>query len=328
VGRLTALRQEAVRRRRVSCALAVVALASAVAPAPLRAAEPDAVARAEALFRAGREAMRAHRYAEACARFRESDALDPSPGTRLNLGVCEAQVGRLALALGDARWARDHLAGGDERYPIAQRLVGELEARAAHLAVRWAWAPVEGARLYLDGEPIDPGPTLTVDPGEHVVLAQAPWHDLARFVVVLREGETEVLDASAGAAWAVPPVRVPPAGPAPERPPPARRTAGFVLSGVAASALVAGGVLGALALGERGAVEQHCPGKLCDPEGLDVASRGRTFANVSTLSIGLAVASGACAAVLLWPKGKSTSAWRTPVVIEAGGVSAAVGRSF
>ncbi|MFO0567610.1 MAG: hypothetical protein U0263_18270 [Polyangiaceae bacterium] len=54
----------------------------------------DATA-AEALFNAGRDAVKAGDYPTACAKFRESNRLDPAPGTVLNLADCEEHLGHV-----------------------------------------------------------------------------------------------------------------------------------------------------------------------------------------------------------------------------------------
>jgi hypothetical protein len=55
-------------------------------------------AAAEALFEQARAAMAAGSYDIACARFRDSDKLDPAVGTRFNLADCEERRGRVATA--------------------------------------------------------------------------------------------------------------------------------------------------------------------------------------------------------------------------------------
>ena len=75
-------------------AVAACALGLAV-PRVARAQNPAA---AEALFEQARAAMAAGSYELACARFRDSDRLDPAIGTRFNLADCEEKRGRVATA--------------------------------------------------------------------------------------------------------------------------------------------------------------------------------------------------------------------------------------
>ena len=53
---------------------------------------------AEALFRDGKALIAAERINDACAKFQESERLDPALGTLLHLATCYAQVGKTASA--------------------------------------------------------------------------------------------------------------------------------------------------------------------------------------------------------------------------------------
>src|ERR1700690_2972081 len=58
----------------------------------------DPVATADVLFNDARAAMAVKRFDIACAKFRESNRLDPAVGTLFNLANCEAQRGQLVTA--------------------------------------------------------------------------------------------------------------------------------------------------------------------------------------------------------------------------------------
>src|SRR5262245_5300846 len=60
-----------------------------------RAQDPAA---AEARFREARALLQENRVSEACAKFAESNRLDPSSGTLLNLANCHKTEGKLATA--------------------------------------------------------------------------------------------------------------------------------------------------------------------------------------------------------------------------------------
>src|SRR5262249_46236771 len=73
--------------------------ASADAPRPPGGApSPEQAAMAEKLFDEARQLMLGHTYDEACAKFAESERLDPAAGTLLNLAVCHEAQGRTATA--------------------------------------------------------------------------------------------------------------------------------------------------------------------------------------------------------------------------------------
>jgi hypothetical protein len=59
------------------------------------ARDRDPVA-AEALFRAGRDALKRGAWAAACSKLAESQTLDPAAGTALNLAVCQEKLGNVA----------------------------------------------------------------------------------------------------------------------------------------------------------------------------------------------------------------------------------------
>ena len=82
------------RRTMVGCVLAAV-VGCAVGRAQ---AEPtaDDKALATVLFQEGRALMSAGRIADACLKLEESERLDPSGGTLLNVALCHEQEGRLA----------------------------------------------------------------------------------------------------------------------------------------------------------------------------------------------------------------------------------------
>src|SRR5262245_16002439 len=112
-------------------------LAALLATSSAFAAGSDPAA-AEALFAAGRVAFDQGDYETACAKFAESQRLDPAPGTLMNLGACNEKRGRLASAWENWREALSTLRADDDRRPAAEKRVAELEERLPRLDVRLA----------------------------------------------------------------------------------------------------------------------------------------------------------------------------------------------
>jgi hypothetical protein len=94
-----------------------------------------------------------------------------------------------------------------------------------------------------------------------------------------------------------------------------RRTLGFVLLGTGAAGLAFGGVMGGLAFGQKGIVQEHCKGLDCDPTGLDGVNQGRTFGNMSTIGLaaGGVMAATGLVLVLTAPKSKPKTGWITGI---------------
>src|SRR5690349_21597739 len=101
--------------------------------------------------------MAAGSYDIACARFRDSDKLDPAVGTRFNLADCEEKRGRVATAWSLFRGVLAELAEDDDRRPIAQERVKALEPRLPYLTMRRDQATPPGVRVRVDGVELGEG---------------------------------------------------------------------------------------------------------------------------------------------------------------------------
>ncbi|HEU5075007.1 MAG TPA: hypothetical protein VFU02_12545 [Polyangiaceae bacterium] len=168
------------------------------------AAQPPDAARgaaAEALFESGHEAMSKGDYDTACARFAESNRLDPAVGSLLNLAACEEKRGRLATSWQLFKRVMSDLPPGDDRYPIAQRRASALRPRVPHVTLKLASdAPkqttVKYGAVVLGHASFDV--PLPFDPGEHRLLVGAPEREARAYTVVVSEGETKVLTVGPG----------------------------------------------------------------------------------------------------------------------------------
>jgi tetratricopeptide (TPR) repeat protein len=315
----------------VAAVLCVVLAAGRAAMAQPEQAQDDAAA--QALFDKGRELMAAGDVAAACEAFSESQRMNPLPGTLLNLAKCNEMLGRLATA-----WVqyREALAlakadGRKDRIEFAETRLAELTPRVPQIVVELApgVAEVEGLRVLRDGAPLGRaalGTALPVDPGLHVIEAEAPGFQPFRGEIEAREATIEtvhiVLEPLPSVIPEPIPVPLPLPVPAPapviaQRPPPvhlpppqdpgdALRTAGWIATAVGTAAMVAALATLVWALDEdAAAVEAGCSATTCATAEAqahgDNASAG-ALAAATLLSIG-AVAGGTGVVLVLLPLG-------------------------
>lgn len=308
-------------RRGGASALLAVGLLVAIARA-----EPRDPARADALFRDGREAMRQRDFEVACARFAESQSLDPAPGTLLNLADCEEKLGRLVTASKHVQAALAELPPRDDRARIARERLATLGRRVASVTLRLAPGTPPSGRITRDGVDVTPaelGVPERTDPGNHVyaiVLSDGREH---RVTAVLREGEQReiVLDvAPPPPPPAPPPSHTPPAivsaapalasssPPPPSRPTPRDRTGAYVAGGIGLVGVAIASVTGVVLLRKKATVDGACDrdARTCtSDDGVDAAHSGRTLVPIFYGAAILGVAGLATGAVLLWSHGDS-----------------------
>jgi len=157
--------------------IASLLLASAPALADVPAAEKAA---AEALFEHAKLLMKDGRYPVACAKFQESQRIDPGIGTMLYLADCFEKNGQTASAWAeflDAAAAAKS-AGQPDREKKANDRANALEPRLNRLSITVAiGAESAGLEVKRDGKPVGKplwGTAVPIDPGEHLVEAAAP----------------------------------------------------------------------------------------------------------------------------------------------------------
>src|SRR5882724_8924800 len=143
------------------------------------AAGKNAVA-AQALYDDARQLVATGNFEQACPKFKASYELDPGGGTLLNLADCYEHQGKTAQAYATYKDALDAARrdGRNERAEFATQHLTELEKRLSRLsvAVRDA-AGAPGLQVTVDGTPLDAaayGVALPVDPGSHLIRAEAP----------------------------------------------------------------------------------------------------------------------------------------------------------
>lgn len=256
---------------------------------------PNDRALAEALFQDARQLVASEQWTPACAKFAESQRLDPKLGTLLYLATCHEREGKLASAWAEFTEARAlaSRANQADRERIAKERVNALEPRLSRIVVE-AEEPAPKITFELDGKSLSTavlGSSMPIDPGEHVVQATAPEREPATVkVLVAGEGQTfRVKVPKLRAPTPVAPPPAPPAPPPPEPSNPSQRTVGTVIVGLGAASLAVGGVLGVVALTKDSNANALCNGKICTQEGLDLHDSAHTLAHFSTAGLALGI---------------------------------------
>lgn len=303
-------------------------------------AEERSAAQAADLFVRGRDAMKRSEYATACAAFAESQKLDPSPGTLLNLAVCEERLGHLLRARDHVREFIRSVPPTDDRGPRAVALAAHLDERIPTVIIELpADLPTETQVLLDDAELARDKwhTTLPVEPGEHAVVLKTPGRADWRQQLTLAEGEKITVTPPPLPALETPPaaaeplVFTPTSSTAPltaERQssplPPvfwASAAVGAVGIGMAATS-------GILALVNRNALDDHCEQKRCDAEGLAAAERGEMWATVNTVTLPVGILGTALATYLFVSRPKAQPAIPVQVSVHPRSPMVFVGSAF
>ncbi len=324
------------RTRDLATVLAAIGCWSAAAPAWAQ----DSAA-SEALFNQGVASMEAKDYGAACPALAESHRLDPRAGTLFTLAECEAQWGRLASAVAhysDYVGMVSHMPPPDkarhqERAKIAEDQLARLRPRVPQLALVLPSRAPQGTVVRRNGVVLKGaslGTPLPVDPGDHVVVTQAPGGPERTRRISIAEGETQRVELQVDEPVAS---RTPKAGvdgsSTPSDSPRAdassgSRTWAYVAGGIGIAGLAAGTVTGLMSMGKKRTVDDNCDGSVCNEQGLSAADDGKLLGNVSTVGFGVGIVGLTTGAVLLLsapPSRETTSrpGWRPIAVAGHGG---------
>jgi hypothetical protein len=276
--------------RRSRCSFVGVS-AWLLSASPCLAEEGDAAV-ADALFRAGREAIELNDPETAFKRFKESYRLDPAAGTLLNLADCEIALGRLADAGEHYRRILDTLDPVDDRIPLVRDRLAALEPRIPKLELSLVSSAPPGTEVMRDGVRLTPasfGISLPQNVGQHELVFRSSGHLPSRYTLVLAEGETRHVVVAPGPAAAPPPVPPAPAPSSPHERAPESATpvAAYWLLGAGSAAAVATGVFAWRYAAESATVDRHCPTVHgCDDEGLRAAGLA-SFLETAAIATGI-----------------------------------------
>ncbi len=275
------------------CTLLIVAPSHAQQSAN-GASAADAAA-AQVLFAEAKHFMDASDYPTACAKFAESERLDPAAGTLLNLADCYEKNGQLASAWITFRDAAG-MATRTARTTWAEQAVTRarlLEPQVPTLTIRVgadAARDLVITRNGVDAPPSTWGTALPLDPGAQRIAVSAPGKVTWSTSTLVDKEHTHVVVDVPVLEDALPPTTSAETRPAVGSP--ATRIVSFALLGLGTAAAGVGAILGATAIHKNDEAAARCPtSPICvDPSAVSLTDEARRAATGSTIAF---VAGGA-----------------------------------
>lgn len=282
-------------QRRARISLFLLTLGSWLAGWPSTARADDG-ALAEALFRQGQLLVNEGQVDEACLKFEESQRIDPSTGTLLNLADCHEKQGKLAMAWNEYSAAvlaarRDQRA---DRVSFAQERILAIEPKLSKLTILLPSShEVEGLQIELDKTKVGRaalGMPLPIDSGAHILVVRAPGKQTWQSSFNVEPGPSEVLIPKL-VNQAEPPVAFP-ASPGSEVVDQAgsagatQRTIAYVVGGLGVVGVGIGVGFGIVALDKFGqSNHQGCDGNDCDETGSKLRNEARDAGDIATIAM-------------------------------------------
>lgn len=301
---------------------------------------------AEALFDDGKRLFDAGDYDKACAKFKESQRLDPATGTLLNLAICYERAGRLATAWSTFREAASsaRAANQTDREEHARDMANKLEGKLARLTIVVSGSNnlPRGFFVNHDGEAQPPaawGVSLPVDAGVRHLEAGAPGFITWKSEVAIKDAQkltvTVPILALQGTVAPVPPPSTveEQKEPAPKDPPPSAekskekekepatsvaeskprnhlKTWGAVAISAGAVGLTVGSYFGIRALVKNTSSKNNCNAddpNVCSRLGVDERDQARKAATMANVFMGVGAAALTTGVVLLILSPKKTN---------------------
>jgi hypothetical protein len=264
---------------------------------------------ADELFVRARGLMKTGDCAGALPLLERSHGLEPTLGTRLNMAMCEARLGKLTQARAHLTEVIEASAPGDDRRGHAERALRELVPRIPFVVVEIDTARHELEVVRLDGEVLlgmKPNEPYPINPGAHelevVLVREAP--QVRRFTVAERQLYTWSLG-GLSAVTTTAATKAPKSTPRVSSDAPApdfwttRRTAAIVAGSASLTSfgLAVGFTLSARSIYDSS--DAHCDADdRCDPTGIERRDRARMHGRIATMAATVGVAAAAGAAVL------------------------------
>lgn len=247
-------------------------------------------AKAEELFNKAVELSEAHRYDQACPLLAESQKLDPRPSTLFALGDCEREAGKMGSSIAHFKaylkeyetMKSDVRKRHEQRANSARSHIKKLVAEAPMLKLTFPSGIPAEFTIKRNGEEvnrIDLDKDIPVDPGEQVVILEIPGREQAEQRISIALKEKKVVELAPG------PIAKKVDADAQNASRVRRRTAGNLLMGTGMLGFAFGGVVGSLAVAQKGIVDEHCNGLDCDKLGLQAVDAGRLYGNMCTIGL-------------------------------------------
>ena len=273
----------------------------------------DSAAAADLLFNDARAAMAAKKFDVACAKFRESNRLDPAVGTLFNLANCEAQRGHLVASLALYRQVLEKLPRDDPRASVAKAQVQSLDARVPRLTIRARGDMPAGTTVNVAGLVLSPdslNSPLPLNPGSYAISVVAPGRATQEFSITLAEGDVAEFPVFVGPSTSASPPRVAPAAVVTSSQPiragddDDRKTRGLLAYmgiGVGAAEITLGIITGLFGLHEEALGNLNCSDvtRTCNQPGYDANQSAKSLATVSSVGFVVGVLAGG-AGTYLW----------------------------
>ena len=227
------------------------------------------------LFRKGRAAMQEEDYATAAEKLRESHKLDPSPGTLLNLAICEEKLGELGQSWNHLQAVIAAVPADDPRRPIAEERATALKGRVPWLVLKLGEGVPSDAQVQVDGRSTETSEPIAVDPGSHTVVVTSSQGKASQ-TVSIAEGERKEIVLDNGQE-----------GPAEETQKsaeePGSPIGAYLLLGVGAVGVATGSYLWFELNKKQDLVDNNCDAnKQCNERGLEAAEDGKSLTPIYT----------------------------------------------
>lgn len=284
-----------------------------------------------ALFEEGRALLGQGKYAEACAKFEQSLALDPAIGTQLNLGECHEKQNHNATAwrIFDAAADAEKITNPD-RAKFSRGRADALLAKLGVIVLNLTTPDAPMLAVSIGGRTVKPAPVIKeiVDPGDVVINVTARGAAPFSKTEKVSAGKTVKIVVPALEGNANSNVTVPDDPPRTSDDAGSKRRSRLILSyavgGAGAVALVTGIVLGVKARGDYNAEfdNNNCDKGTgeCNDVGFAAQNDAISLANVGTVAgiAGIVLVGAGAALYFTAPKAETVAVTPTATATSAG----------